>query len=192
MKFKDFYSYLFENISSDQLEYYSRYFKNHSFSTELEAKNFLRDRITYSNSNLPEEMRYTKNQIEDIVYDMPIYKVKNKYKIGNRPKKKSLSIEDFDIKWTTREMIATSGLFASMDIKKVEYKFLDYKKINPTEGVDSEHVNEVMGSIKENWWIKSIVIDNLGNISDGHHRYEALVKLGIKKIPCSIVITNEI
>ena len=192
MEFKDFYSHLLESVSSSAIDYYAKYLSKYSYTTESEAREDLRKKVNNINARQPDFLKYTKNQIEDLVYEMPIYKKNKKYKIGNRPKKQSLTIEDFDIKWTNREMITTSGLFASMDIKKVEYKFLDYKKINPTEGTDPNHVNKIVENIKENGWVKSIVVDNIGNISDGHHRYDALVKMGIKKIPCSIVITNEI
>ena len=191
MKYKDFYSDILLEVDDETVKWYSNYLKGMSYDSENSAREDLRKRASIINDRQPEFLKYSNNEVETLVFNMPLYKIGKKYKVGKRPKSTRLTINDFDVKWTTRAEISTSGLFAPMDIKSVEKKFINYKKINPTERADIQHVGEICKKLQDGHEIRSIVVDDVGNISDGHHRYAALVKLKITEIPCSVVNTYQ-
>ena len=69
---------------------------------------------------------------------------------------------------------------------KVEY--IDIEKLKEHEEVIHNHLHCLCDEIKESKWVYPILVDEKSLvILDGHHRFNALKKLGISKIPCILI-----
>ena len=60
--------------------------------------------------------------------------------------------------------------------------------VNNARTHNGEQVDQICGSIKEYGWTNPILIDDKNVIIAGHGRYLAGKKLGIKEVPCIVLI----
>lgn len=68
-------------------------------------------------------------------------------------------------------------------------KLIDTSKLVCHEKIDKARLDQLIGRLKKDGMLKKpVVVDRESLvILDGHHRYQAFCKLGIKKIPCFVV-----
>lgn len=61
---------------------------------------------------------------------------------------------------------------------------VDISRLRPTEECAMPgNIDALMVHIRQGGALPPICADEKGNIQDGHHRYEAAKRLGIKKVP---------
>ena len=70
----------------------------------------------------------------------------------------------------------------------MNFYFLNPKKLNPIEEFSKERVDWLQEKIiSDGYWSKPISVAKEHNlVMDGHHRLEASLKLGLRKVPCFI------
>jgi len=68
-------------------------------------------------------------------------------------------------------------------------KFIDNIRLRPHEHIREEHVKELLKLIKKDGFLNNpiIVDEHTLIILDGHHRFQALKRMGLTKIPCFLV-----
>jgi len=68
-------------------------------------------------------------------------------------------------------------------------KLISTNEIRQHEGIDLQHMDELAKKMtKDKCYTHPIIIDRATKmILDGHHRFNAIKKLGGKKIPCLVV-----
>lgn len=204
MRLYEFFNNLTEDdnqytISKQDLDHYSRYYSKLNFKTPEEARDYIfrnlehSDRQSFSQVtgiNGPEKNRW-------IADNIPLYQSGKSWKIGKRVRSKGLSWDDFDIDTYTTEELTTGGWVNPFDLIKVEGPVLvPIRKLNPTETHSQteqgqRNVSRIVMGMKENKWFRAIVIDDLYNVIDGHHRIQACLKLKFTKIPCQIVYIDD-
>lgn len=68
---------------------------------------------------------------------------------------------------------------------KYNIQLIDIDKIKPIEGFDEQHVLEVLEWLKCGVWTVPIIVEkHVFTIMDGHNRFEAAKRKGLKRIPC--------
>lgn len=182
-----FLKYLKEEMKKEDIEYWSNYSINMNFKSSDEAKKWIKNKldIWYKQGLIFGDPDYS------IVDEMPIYKKGKYYKIGKPLKKKKLTWDDIEVEEAKIYHIIGTTV-NPMDIKKtIKTKFYPISKIHGTEKIYTDRVNKIILEIKEENIFYPIVIDNNYAILDGHHRFEAIKKLKLKKIPALMIVLKD-
>lgn len=79
--------------------------------------------------------------------------------------------------------------FAAKEKVAVRFDLLDVDLLHSHEEVRPELLEPLVQEIKEDGYVKRpiLVADKVFVILDGHHRYEALKRLGCRRVPCYVV-----
>jgi len=79
--------------------------------------------------------------------------------------------------------------FMDMSDRITGPKMVSLADLTPTEsGQDEDTINEIIQWIKEDGEFKPFVIEESGAIADGHHRYEALKRMKVKRGPAYTIV----
>lgn len=184
-----------EVISNEDLRFWTDSYRTNSFETPEEAREFIFQQREHARKQgwggTPEENRKFANE-------MPISKIGKKFKIGERPKKSELNWQTVEIKPNSTEVLATEGFLNPFDGER-----LGRTQIVPiTKLVSNEtHSQTPQGKLKvksialslksTSPYFVPIVIDESGNIVDGHHRYEAVKLLKLKTVPIQVILGRQ-
>lgn len=79
--------------------------------------------------------------------------------------------------------------FAAKEKVAVRFELLDVDLLHGHEEIRAELLETLIQEIKEDGYIKRpiLVADKAYVILDGHHRFEALRRLGCRRVPCYVV-----
>lgn len=104
-------------------------------------------------------------------------------------------LSDFSIKPSTDNIYEVASANSNY-YKIIGNKIIDINEIN-SGGVDMsdikeiKRVNDLINKILKNKYISRIIIDDKFNVIEGQHRFEALKKIGIDKIPVTQYLDYE-
>jgi hypothetical protein len=181
-----------EALSDKDLAWWTDYYKNKSFDSPEEAKTFVFQQREYATQQgwggTPEENKQFAN-------DMPISKIGKKFKIGSVASKPSFDWQTVEIKPNDTETLASEGWLNIFDGERLgRTRIVPIDKLVSTENhaqtsAGKQKVKTIVSSLKSNdAYFVPVVVDESGNIVDGHHRYEAAKVLKTKTIPVQVIL----
>ena len=79
--------------------------------------------------------------------------------------------------------------FAAKEKAAVRFEILDIDLLHCHEEIRPEVLEALVEEIKDDGYVKKpiLVADQAYVILDGHHRYEALRRLGCRRVPCYVI-----
>ncbi len=79
--------------------------------------------------------------------------------------------------------------FATKERTAARFELLDVELLHSHEEIRPELLERVMQEIKEDGYVKKpiLVADKVYVILDGHHRFEALRRLGCRRVPAYVI-----
>jgi hypothetical protein len=186
-------SYLLEaEDRKEDAKWWENYMKNLTFSTPEEAKETLTRLITRANET--NKGLFPEAKYENIAGILELIKRGNKLQFKSKFKESPVKIE---YKYNTnrdliRKQKSTYTDYYGQEFGK-SFKFHEnypIEEIHGTETTDPDAVNEIVNAIKEGEELPPILIEDGGGILDGHHRFEAAKKLGLKTVPVIVYSEN--
>jgi len=182
-------------ISLEDVKWWSENYSYKEFKTPEEASEFVyreKERARQQGwGGTEQESRWFANNI-------PTYKQGKNYKIGMKPKTSKFDWKNIRIKTNSAEELATDGWINIFDGEHLSPpRLMPISDVTPTESHSQtkegqKKVKDIAQKLLEpNAWFLPIVVDQSGSILDGHHRYEAVVKLKVKTIPVQMVLGRD-
>lgn len=102
------------------------------------------------------------------------------------PKKRT-----FDVTPNSFQSLVTEGYTNQFDYRGISNpQEVRVDEINPTEGIAQDAVDILIKQMNEGGSFTPIVVDETGNIVDGHHRLEAAKQMGIDRVPVQRLIPS--
>ncbi len=79
--------------------------------------------------------------------------------------------------------------FVTKEKVAARFELLDIDLLHCHEEIRPELLEQIMEEIREDGYVKKpiLVADKAWVILDGHHRYEALRRLGCRRVPCYVI-----
>lgn len=79
--------------------------------------------------------------------------------------------------------------FAAKERVAARFELLDIDLLHCHEEIRPELLEQILEEIREDGYVKKpiLVADKAWVILDGHHRYEALRRLGCRRVPCYVI-----
>jgi len=166
--------------------YYERYYAQHSFYSEKEARNYFIRKIEKGNKEFGS--LFSQLDPQDELKHVKFVKVRNKWWIRSAfDKKRVKTVYEYT---TSNELgskqVHTYTGYYGRDFGTRFSKIVDIpvKKIHPTEKTDLGNVTQMVETIKAGEALPPLLLDGGYGILDGHHRLEAAKKLKLKTVPC--------
>lgn len=185
-----------EAISKEDVIWWTDNYKQQTFSTSEEAREFIFQQKEYARrqgwgGSTKENRRFAT--------EFPIQKIGSKYRIGIQTQSKKLEWNSVQIQPNNQEELATEGFLNPFDGERLsKVKMVPITQLTTTEQHSQTpegqlKVRSIASSLKKNSnpFFIPVVIEPSGFIVDGHHRYEAIKLLKLKEIPVQVVLGRE-
>lgn len=189
---------LFEAVEQSTIEWWTRYAAQRPFKSEEEARAFIRRKTQDSAWTIgqPDPEAY----YNQLAAEMPLYQGRAGWFIGSpqikrRVQQRSRRKANPPFSWKNITLIEPDftelrsfGFLDSSD-RITGPKMVSIADLTPTEsGQDEEQISAIIQWIKEDGEFKPFVIEEGGAIADGHHRYEALKRMKVKRGPAYTIV----
>ncbi|MFA5490803.1 MAG: ParB/RepB/Spo0J family partition protein [Candidimonas sp.] len=182
--------------TDERVNWYSAYYRNHSFNTEDEARKHVFYRLQRADAephaslfgiNGPDKNKFISNTV-------PIYTTGKKFKIG-RPVRSDYRLRKSDLivkrpSLSEINEIAQAQSTSDYDIVPIKWYRIQ-ELIDPTDDYylknHRDRIGKLIKEIRKNKWIEAVVVAEGDGMDlwlvEGQHRTRALWLMGFKTVP---------
>lgn len=168
-------------LSDETVKWWTNYASNLSFSSEAEARAWIKRKM----ESFPRVYPLEENEIQETM-NMPLYRVNGKFKIGKREKTTKKQIEYLTrpdlVSWQKQTFATIMGHEFGKTFSKSVY--VNNSKLRSFETIYQDNVLKIVDALLDEQSLPPILVDEDYSILDGNHRHMAAKKLGIRLVPC--------
>ncbi len=197
MKIRDLTTPLFEDVTSADIDNMVQYASQRVFPSEEEARRFVASK---DQAGSPWNFGASTGYWTEMSKVIPVYQTTKGWKLGSQKDIKRLKQKQYrranpSFTWKNITLLEPNWTelrsfgFMDMSDRVTGPKMVPVASLTPTEsGQDEEQISEIIQWIKEDGEFKPLVIEEGGAIVDGHHRWEALKLMKVKRVPVYTIV----
>lgn len=197
MKIRDLTAPLFEEVSPADIDNMVQYAGQRVFSSEEEARKFVASK---ENAGSPWNFGNPTGYWIEMSKVIPVYQTAKGWKLGSTKDLKRIKQRQYrranpPFSWKNITLLEPNFTelrsfgFLDLSDRITGPKMVPMASLHPTEsGQDEEQISEIIQWIKKDGEFKPLVIEEGGSIADGHHRFEALKLMKVKRVPVYTIV----